>query len=213
MHVDRSIHLDDQLLQIAQQFHLSETVFILSSKINREEGEASVRIFTPQEELPFAGHPTVGTTIALAHRSPSLRTLKISCPAGVIEAIIHRNSGNIEAELVIPHKITIHEPLTTSLTDCFDGDIPQQILDDAHVSPVDGMSFRLVELASLADLGRVLSPARTQVPGVFEAYYFYVKMASSAKKLEVRARLAVAASFEDPATGSVNRLTLFLSAH
>ena len=55
--------------QIAREFNLSETVFIL--KPANPAHSARVRIFTPSRELPFAGHPTVGTAILLAQiRAP-----------------------------------------------------------------------------------------------------------------------------------------------
>jgi trans-2,3-dihydro-3-hydroxyanthranilate isomerase len=57
--------LDDAAMQaIAGEFNLSETVFVSPAKTN--ENRANIRIFTPKRELPFAGHPTVGTAILLA---------------------------------------------------------------------------------------------------------------------------------------------------
>ena len=57
--------LDDGAMQaIAREFNLSETVFVLSAK--NPVHAAAIRIFTPRHELPFAGHPTVGTAVALA---------------------------------------------------------------------------------------------------------------------------------------------------
>lgn len=59
--------LDDAAMQaIAREFNLSETTFV--SKPERPGHSARVRIFTPAMELPFAGHPTVGTAIYLAER-------------------------------------------------------------------------------------------------------------------------------------------------
>ena len=56
--------LDDQRMQaIAKEFNLSETVFVLPPE--RPIHSAAIRIFTPARELPFAGHPTVGTAILL----------------------------------------------------------------------------------------------------------------------------------------------------
>src|SRR6186997_1196236 len=50
--------LDDAAMQaLARQFNLSETTFILPS----DKATARVRIFTPSYEMPFAGHPTLGT--------------------------------------------------------------------------------------------------------------------------------------------------------
>ena len=58
--------LDDGSMQaIASEFNLSETVFV-SPSAGSEPG-ASIRIFTPVHELPFAGHPTIGTAILLNH--------------------------------------------------------------------------------------------------------------------------------------------------
>ena len=56
--------LDDQRMQaIAREFNLSETVFVTSPE--QDGHRASLRIFTPGRELPFAGHPTVGTAMLL----------------------------------------------------------------------------------------------------------------------------------------------------
>lgn len=55
---------DDAMQRIAAEFNLSETVFVLPPE--REPHTAKIRIFTPRAELPFAGHPTVGTAILLA---------------------------------------------------------------------------------------------------------------------------------------------------
>lgn len=60
--------LDEQTMQAAaREFNLSETVFVL--KAENPSHTARLRIFTPAVELPFAGHPTVGGAVALAHRS------------------------------------------------------------------------------------------------------------------------------------------------
>lgn len=57
--------LDDEAMQkIAREFNLSETVFVLPTE--NPAHSAAVRIFTPARELPFAGHPTVGTAVCLA---------------------------------------------------------------------------------------------------------------------------------------------------
>jgi len=63
---------DQQMQAIAQEMNLSETTFILprDPAIERERG-VRVRIFTVQEELPFAGHPTLGTAFHLARSSGS----------------------------------------------------------------------------------------------------------------------------------------------
>jgi trans-2,3-dihydro-3-hydroxyanthranilate isomerase len=64
--------LDTTRMQaIAREFNLAETVFVFEPK--NPVNTASLRIFTPSRELPFAGHPTVGTAVLLAHlREPEL---------------------------------------------------------------------------------------------------------------------------------------------
>lgn len=57
---------DSQMQAIAREFNLSETVFVFPP-VNPVH-EAMVRIFTPEYELPFAGHPTIGTAVSLAKR-------------------------------------------------------------------------------------------------------------------------------------------------
>ncbi len=64
--VSTPMGLDDAAMQaIAREFNLSETVFVREPR--NPINTAAVRIFTPGRELPFAGHPTVGTAVLLAH--------------------------------------------------------------------------------------------------------------------------------------------------
>ena len=61
--------LDTTIMQkIAREFHFSETAFVLPPQ---GEGDWRLRIFTPCAEMPFAGHPTIGAALALAHESIS----------------------------------------------------------------------------------------------------------------------------------------------
>src|SRR6185503_16693381 len=55
---------DEQMMKIAREMNLSETVFVL--KPESDEVLRRLRIFTPMRESPFAGHPIVGTWMALA---------------------------------------------------------------------------------------------------------------------------------------------------
>lgn len=64
--------LDTAAMQaIAREFNLSETVFVLPPREPRHR--AALRIFTPANELPFAGHPTIGTAVLLALRDRAAR--------------------------------------------------------------------------------------------------------------------------------------------
>ena len=56
---------NSQMQQIANEMHFSETTFVLSDK--ERNGGYDVRIFTPKTEVPFAGHPTLGTAYVIRH--------------------------------------------------------------------------------------------------------------------------------------------------
>ena len=79
--------LDDQMQAIAREFGLSETVFL--TKPRHERHTSAVRIFTPEVELPFAGHPTIGAAVVLAqvHR---LTAVRIEEAVGMITCIIEK---------------------------------------------------------------------------------------------------------------------------
>lgn len=57
----------DAMQTIAREMNFSETTFVVDESPTR----ARVRIFTPAAELPFAGHPTIGTAWVLGHQCPS----------------------------------------------------------------------------------------------------------------------------------------------
>ena len=63
---------DNQMQKVAREFNLSETVFVQTPA--DPGNSAKMRIFTPGKELPFAGHPTIGTAVLLAGQSPETCT-------------------------------------------------------------------------------------------------------------------------------------------
>ncbi len=92
--------LDDQMQAIASEFNLSETVFI--SRPQSDRHAASVRIFTPVVELPFAGHPTVGAAVVLGLQARST-AVRIEEKIGVITCVIERVDKHIgHARFALP---------------------------------------------------------------------------------------------------------------
>ena len=79
--------LDGEMQAIAREFNLSETVFLC--KPQNERNTASVRIFTPYEELPFAGHPTVGAAVVLGLQGKA-SALRIEEKVGLVTALFER---------------------------------------------------------------------------------------------------------------------------
>lgn len=92
--------LDGEMQAIAREFNLSETVFILKPHVERNT--ASVRIFTPEVELPFAGHPTVGAAVVLGLQN-KVTAVRLEEQVGLITALFEkadRRSG--EARFALP---------------------------------------------------------------------------------------------------------------
>lgn len=86
----------EQMQQIAREFNLSETVFVLPPET--PEGTRRLRIFTPGTELPFAGHPTVGTAYVLATigdiaLTADETTIAFEEPVGLVPVLIRSQDG------------------------------------------------------------------------------------------------------------------------
>ncbi|MFD3936210.1 PhzF family phenazine biosynthesis protein [Streptomyces sp. NPDC058611] len=82
-----------QMQAIAKEMNLSETTFVLSPE---QGGDAHIRIFTPVNELPFAGHPLLGTAIAIGNRG-TLDQLKLETAMGLIPFELVRTDGVVTA--------------------------------------------------------------------------------------------------------------------
>ena len=86
--------LDERTMQaLARQFNLSETTFILPSG----EASARVRIFTPSYEMPFAGHPTLGTAHVCRALGLGGNELTLEMAAGVIPVTAEADRWTLEA--------------------------------------------------------------------------------------------------------------------
>jgi len=84
----------ERMQQIAHEMHLSETVFVLPAET---DGDVRVRIFTPVNELPFAGHPTLGTAIVLGESATSER-LGVETAMGTVPFELWRDKlGRVSA--------------------------------------------------------------------------------------------------------------------
>ncbi|WP_395623506.1 PhzF family phenazine biosynthesis protein [Sphingomonas daechungensis] len=105
----------ETMQQIARWMNLSETTFLLPP--TSDEGDYRVRIFTLERELPFAGHPTLGTCHAWAERTGSTKDCVIQeCEAGLIT--VERRGGRwaFEAPPLI-RTGAVEEPLVAEVAD------------------------------------------------------------------------------------------------
>ena len=190
--------LDDATMQaLARQFNLSETTFILpSSKAN-----AAVRIFTPAYEMPFAGHPTLGT----AHVVRSLRSggdaVKLEMKAGIIPVAAKGDRWTLVARTprvreVGESRAALADALSLAEADL--GERPLWINTGTEQMMVPVRSADAVARASPRSEGL----ARLQSEEPVKAYVFFDEGEASR---HVTARFffpAGAGVREDPATGS-----------
>jgi len=102
---------DEEMQQIAREMNLSETTFVLPPQATG--ADFKVRIFTPGGELPFAGHPVVGTHWVLAHlgrvrlREP-VTWVTFELGVGVMPADLHVSGGRVERVVMTQAQPTFH---------------------------------------------------------------------------------------------------------
>jgi trans-2,3-dihydro-3-hydroxyanthranilate isomerase len=82
---------DEEMQRLARETNLSETVFVLDAD---GDAHARIRIFTPTAEVPFAGHPTLGTAFVLAGPLSALE-IRLETGAGVVPVVLERERDRI----------------------------------------------------------------------------------------------------------------------
>jgi len=80
-----------RMQRLAREMNLSETVFLLPAE---EGGDARIRIFTPLSELPFAGHPTLGTAFAVG-TALGLPAVRLETGVGIVPVELERDRGRV----------------------------------------------------------------------------------------------------------------------
>jgi trans-2,3-dihydro-3-hydroxyanthranilate isomerase len=83
----------ERMQRIAREMNLSETVFVLRAA---GDADAWIRIFTPSVELPFAGHPTLGTALLLGE-STGGDLIRLKTAAGLVRVELERRDGRVVA--------------------------------------------------------------------------------------------------------------------
>src|SRR5258708_14787879 len=100
---DGSALRDDQMQRLAREMNLSETVFLLPAE---DGGDARMRIFTPAAELPFAGHPVLGTAFVFGEArqltSVQLETAAAAVPLKFTRSRQHRGSAADSGHITSP---------------------------------------------------------------------------------------------------------------
>ena len=213
---------DAQMLQIAREFNYSETTFVLPP---RRGHDRRVRIFTPGGEVPFAGHPNVGTAFVLATMGAfgplaEPREVVFEEEAGLVPVAIRRRPhGRIWCELTAPQRLTLGAAVPVASVAAAASLAEADIVITAHAPIVAsvGLAFVMAELTGREALAR----ARPDL-AVFEALaaggleepmlHLYVR---SGDEFDIRARMfsPLDGIPEDAATGSANCALAGLLAH
>ncbi len=197
-----------RMQEIAREFNLSETVFVLPPR--DPVNTARIRIFTPGRELPFAGHPTVGTVVLLAEqRAPELLgrqdiSLVVEEEIGTVHCIARRLKGRTTASFTLPRlPAPAGEalPLET-LAKALSVDA-REIGFGTHAPALmsAGVPFTLVPLTSVEAVDRAW-PDLASWPDDLEAFVYAQVDGEPGPTFHARMFAPTFGINEDPATGS-----------
>lgn len=206
--------LDAAAMQaIAREFNLSETVFVLPP--SNPAHRAAIRIFTPERELPFAGHPTVGTAVLLALRDAaegrSAELLVLEEEVGVVPCAVRRNTVRAgHATFTLPRLPNEVEPAASwPLLAGALGLDRRDIGFDRHVPSVfsAGLGFTLVPVASRKALAGIrldtsLWSQAMRPAGQENAFVYCRETVEAGHHFHARMFAPGMGVVEDPATGS-----------
>ena len=203
---------DNQMQQIAREFNFSESSFVFPPEYGNTR---KVRIFTPTLEVPFAGHPNIGTAFVLAssgmigdlHEATEIIFEEI---AGLVPIFLRKiDDGSIWCELQAPEKLSIGDKVSVedlaSAISLKSGDIITDTHPPQHTSV--GLPFVITELKDR----QALKKASVNIEGFkklssqYNARFTHIYIRSN-DEFDVRTRMfgPFDGMMEDPATGSAN---------
>jgi trans-2,3-dihydro-3-hydroxyanthranilate isomerase len=202
---DGSSLSDDEMQAVAKEMNLSETTFILprDRAVEQQRG-VRVRIFTVSEELPFAGHPTLGTAFALRGAT------------GAAEVVLELNVGKVPVKFDdSPGQPTFAE--MTQLDPVFGGQHSREAVAQATGLSVEdfdpslpietvstGVPFTITPLRSLAVIQKLsldLNRASAYLDRTGGKFFYFVSRETVDREARLHARMLFY-NGEDPATGS-----------
>ena len=196
---------DQEMQKLARETNLSETTFILPRDAATEQREGhKVRIFTVNEELPFAGHPTLGTAWCLYQQSPAAEVV-LDLKVGKVPVSFEQRDAQLFGEMrqVDPQfgrehsHAEVAELLGLPMSD-LDESLPIQ-------SVSTGMWFTMVPFRSLATLQNLKASwhqMESHLRGLGDnSFFYFVCRETVDPKATLHARM-IFYNGEDPATGS-----------
>jgi trans-2,3-dihydro-3-hydroxyanthranilate isomerase len=208
---------DAQMQAVAREFNLSETTFVLPP--DNPQHHARIRIFTPAQELPFAGHPNVGTGYIMARAMDNPpEHLVFEEIAGLVRVHIlrGRDKSITGTRISAPRALSIGDAVPTETVAVCASLSPEDILTTSHdpLFASVGTEFVIAEVASLEALARAVPDlAAFRAAGGLGAkptgggqprfaLLLYVRREGDATRLRARMFAPLGGILEDPATGS-----------
>ncbi|KRC70777.1 Trans-2,3-dihydro-3-hydroxyanthranilate isomerase [compost metagenome] len=214
-----------QMQRIAREFNYSETSFVLPAQDPAHT--ARVRIFTPDREVPFAGHPNVGTAVVLAREQvtaglPAPQGFVFEEEAGLVRiALNYGPQGLAGAELLAPQPLSRGSEAPVSAVaralklDPADIDVSEHAPQVVSV----GLPFLVAQLVNRDALRRAMPDASgyaalMPLVGAKSIYVYTTDTASDAMDAptDIQARMLTGRMTEDPATGSATAAVTALRA-
>ncbi len=196
---------ETQFQQVAREMNLSETTFVLPS--SHAEADFDVRIFTPEKEIPFAGHPTLGTAYILRHSGMATTTaLTLNFKAGLIPVQVRDDEKIFMTQppgkilQTFSDKERVSRVLGLNLNE-LDGTLPIQTVSTGFpallvpVVSLDAMTRIQLDLPLLKSL---LDEVRVDM-----IYPFSPETCDAGNSIHARGFAPFIGIQEDPATGSV----------
>ena len=211
-----------QMQSVAAEFGYAETTFVLPPRAPAHT--ARLRIFTPRSELPFAGHPNVGTAFVLARAlaaggKPVPERIVFEEDAGLVPLRVLRAEGRVVgAELKAPERLSQRARVSVEQAAASLSLRPEEIATTRHAPQVVsvGLPFLVVEIATREALRRsrpdvAAHEALLPLDGA-DAVYCYVRESGGARSapttLHARMYAPLDGIVEDPATGSATAAAL-----
>jgi trans-2,3-dihydro-3-hydroxyanthranilate isomerase len=196
----------EEMLAIAREMNLSETTFILprDAAVEQERG-VRVRIFTPEEELPFAGHPTLGTAYVMRGASGA-SDVRLELNAGrILVTFSTQADGRVFGEMLQrdPEFGAFYTPGQVAPLAGLDA---SDLATEPPIQTVScGLPFAIVPVKSLEAIMRVALDWRQlrefMSHGGDAFSFFFVTRETGAPEARLHARM-IFSNGEDPATGS-----------
>ncbi|QDY68696.1 PhzF family phenazine biosynthesis protein [Qingshengfaniella alkalisoli] len=202
-----------EMQRIAREFNFSETAFVLPPE--SDDATARLRIFDPKNELPFAGHPTVGTAICLAQQGSVFGQsisdyLVLDENVGPIECAVANEDDLWSASFTTLAPFEYLDELPVDLVGKCLGLPTSTVRTDGHAPIIvsKGLPFCVIELDSEADLARIridqqaLRDAQRRFGPDEEPLALYVYSNQGDGGIAARMFAPFSGIPEDPATGS-----------